>query len=423
MNEDLLHFIWKFKLFDVLALRTTTKELVQIINSGTHNIHSGADFQNAKIKIDGVLWVGSVEIHVRAKDWEKHQHHKDAAYNNVILHVVYEGGDFNTIRENGEPVPVLVIKNYINDNSLNRYAVLKSQVNQVACAPFIEEVESVYKLNFLERVLVERLEHKVEKITSQLRESNNNWEQVMFQMLAQYFGADINKEPFLLLAKSLPVTVLAKHQNNLFQLEALLFGQAGFLKEKSEDEYAEKLRKEYLFLKRLHQLTPLQKHWWKWLRLRPSNFPEVRLAQLAALIHQEPKVFSKIIEAESTNTFIRLLAVNVSDYWKHHYRLAVPSKTKIPTLGTSMKNTLLINAVVPMLFAYGKYKNRAEYVDRALAFLEECKPENNSIITSWKKLKFIADNAAQSQALIQLKNEYCSKFRCLDCAIGTSILR
>lgn len=423
MNEDLLHFIWKYKLFNVLELTTTLGEPIQIVSAGMHNTNAGADFQNAKIKIGDILWVGSVEIHLKAKDWERHNHHQDPAYNNVILHVVYDDGEYVAKRENGEPVPALVIKNRINANTLSRYLAMEKRIGRVACAPFIGDVESVYKLNALERVLVERLENKVEKIKVLLEESKNNWEQVMFQMLAQYFGAEINKEPFLLLAKSLPVTVLAKHQNNLFQLEALMFGQAGLLEEKTEDEYAEKLRKEYLYLKRLHQLVPLKKHWWKWLRLRPSHFPEVRLAQLAATMHKEVKLFSKMVEIENVNKFSELFTVNISDYWKNHYRIAVPSKTKVPALGKTIKNVLMINVVVPVLFAYGKHKGRPEFCEKALSLLEQSKPERNSIIAEWEKLRFVPENAAQSQALLQLRNEYCNKFRCLDCAIASRVLK
>lgn len=423
MNEKLLHFIWKFRLFDTKDLVTTNGERIEIIQCGTHNTHAGADFQNAKIRIGTTLWAGNVEIHITSGDWFLHKHEKDAAYNNVILHVVYEAKERIALRSNGEEIPTLELKNRIHPSVLYRYEELEKRKTWIPCAKFFHEADEFTISNFLERLLIERLEAKVEQINELLNESGNDWEQVMFQMLARYLGAGINKEPFQLLAKNLRVNVWAKHIHEPLQIEAMVFGTAGMLDEDFNDEYAKQLRKEFLYLKRLHQLQPLEKKVWKFLRLRPSNFPTVRLAQLAALMCFDAKMFSGILEAKSVKTIHRLFDVDVSEYWKNHYRFDKPSKKVNSHLGTSMKNILLINAVAPVLFAYGKYKDNEEYCDRAFALLQNCEAESNSIITGWKKLNQIPSSASQSQALLQLKNEYCDKFRCVDCAIGTKILK
>lgn len=423
MNEKLLHFIWKFRLFEQNNLQTTEGEKIEIVHAGTYNTDSGADFQNAKIRIGKTLWAGNIEIHINSKDWFTHKHDKDASYNNVILHVVYECGERVALRENGEAIPTLELKNLINTNTLYRYEELAKRKTWIPCAKFIKDVDEFTVKNFLERLLIERLESKVEQINLLLAQSENDWENAMFQILARYFGASINKEPFFLLAKSLPVKVWAKHQNDLLQMEALLFGQAGFLEEKHDDDYPNQLHKEYLYLKRLHNLHPLKTQTWKFLRLRPSNFPTLRLAQLAALMHKEVKLFSKIIEAKNIKAIHQLFEVEVSDYWQQHYQLDKPSKKVNSHLGSSMKNILLINAVAPMLFAYGKYKDNEAHCDKAILLLEKCEAESNSIITGWKKLNVIAANAHETQSLLQLKNEYCDKFRCLECAIGNKILK
>lgn len=423
MNEKLLHFIWNFRLFDTKDLVTTGGERIEIIQCGVHNINAGADFQNAKIRIGKTLWVGNVEIHINSGDWFLHKHEKDATYNNVIMHVVYKAKERIALRSNGEEIPTLELKHRIHPSVLYRYEELEKRKTWIPCAKFFHEADEFTLNNFLERLLIERLEAKVEQINELLIESGNDWEQVMFQMLARYLGAGINKEPFQQLAKNLRVNVWAKHIHEPLQIEAMVFGTAGMLEENFDDEYAKQLRKEFLYLKRLHQLQPLEKKVWKFLRLRPSNFPTIRLAQLSALMCFDAKMFSGIIEAKNVKAIHRLFDVDVSEYWQNHYRFDKPSKKVNSHLGTSMKNVLLINAVAPVLFAYGKYKDNEEYCDRAFALLQNCDAESNSIITGWKKLNQVPSSASESQALLQLKNEYCDKFRCVDCAIGSKILK
>ena len=422
MNESLLHFIWKFRLFDQNNLKDTSGETIELINQGMHNTHAGADFQNAKIRISKTLWAGNVEIHINSSDWQLHKHHKDPAYNNVILHVVYEQKGPSAVRENGESIPTLELKHRIRPSLLSRYEELSRRADWIPCTRFFKEADEFKTRSFLDRLMVERLESKVGQVNALLTASENDWENVMFQMIARYMGASINKDAFYILAKSLPVKIWAKYQHDALQTEALVFGQAGFLSETWSDEYPGLLRKEYNYLKRLHQLQPMDKHVWKFLRLRPSNFPTLRLAQLAALMCKEIKLLSQILEAKDAKAIHRFFDVEPSDYWLTHYQFDKPSGKTDDHLGASMKDILLINAVAPVLFAYGKYKANEDYCDRAIQLLETCKPESNSIIKGWEKLGLKPASAFESQYLLQLKNEYCDKFRCLECSIGHRIL-
>ena len=422
MNESLLHFIWKFRLFEQSNLNDTFGESIELIQQGMHNTHSGADFQNAKVRLGKTLWAGNVEIHINSSDWQLHKHHKDPAYNNVILHVVYEQKGSPAIRENGEYIPTLELKPLIKPSLLSRYEELSRRADWIPCARFFKEADEFKTRNFLDRLMVERLESKVGQVNALLAVSENDWENVMFQMIARYMGASINKDAFYILAKSLPVKIWAKYQHDVLQTEALVFGQAGFLTDTYTDEYPGQLRKEYNYLKRLHQLQPMDKHVWKFLRLRPSNFPTLRLAQLAALMCKEVKLLSQILEAKDIKAIHRFFEVQPSDYWQNHYQFDKPSGKTDNHLGAAMKDVLLINAVSPVLFAYGKYKGDEDYCDRAIQLLETCKPESNSIMKGWGKLGLKPASAFESQYLLQLKNEYCDKFRCLECSIGHRIL-
>lgn len=423
MNERLLHFIWKFGLFDHHQLTTTDGEPVEIVNRGVYNSHAGADFENARIRIGPTLWAGNVEMHLQAGDWFQHKHHRDKAYNNVVLHVVYDAGHSKALRHSGEAVTTLELKNRIKPEMLSRYEQLAMRRDWIPCSKFIGAVNPMVITAFLERLMIERLENKVEQINQLLAASENDWENVMFQTLAAYLGAGLNKDPFMGLARSLPVKIWAKHQDDPLQIEALVFGQAGFLDEKFTDEYPNRLRKEYNYLKRLYQLQPLEKHTWKFLRLRPSNFPTVRLAQLAALMGKEVKLFSGIIASGTAKSLRRLLDAPVNDYWKTHYQFDKISVKVNSHMGAGMKDVLLINAIAPVLFAYGKHKGNEDYCDKALRLLESCGPESNAVIKGWAGLGVKAENAANTQSLLQLKKEYCDKFRCLECGIGLSILK
>ena len=423
MNEMLLHYIWKFRLFNVYNLFTIQGEPVQLINIGTHNTHSGADFQNAKIKIGDTLWAGNIEMHIQSNDWFVHNHHTDAAYNSVILHVVFEQNGHIAVMQSGQQIPTLVLKDRINQNTITRFNELEKRKTWIPCQKFFTSNKTFEFENFTRRLSIERLENKVEDIELLLLQSDNDWENVLFQMIAKYLGSSINKEPFLQLAQSLPIYVWAKYQNSLLQLEALVFGQAGFLNDELDDAYGKELRKEYNYLKRLHSLQPAAKHNWKFLRLRPSNFPTLRLAQLAAIMAKHSKFFSTLISTPNVKFIHYFFDVEVSSYWQHHYQFDKLVDKANSHLGSSMKNILLINAVAPVLFAYGKYKDAELYCEQAIELLEACEPEQNAITKGWQKLGINPVNSFETQALLQLKNQYCDKFRCLECVIGLGILK
>lgn len=422
MNEQLLQFIWKFRLFDSTHLFTTSGEPVEVIQAGIRNTDSGPDFTNARVKVGDTMWAGNVELHVKSSDWFRHSHQNDKSYSNVILHVVYEHDGKPAQRENSETIPVLELKKLVNPNTLSRYELLARNQKPVACSSFFPHAAHYISPPFLTRLLVERLEEKVERINGMLKEHNGDWEQVAFCLIARYWGAGVNSQPLELLAKSLPHKLLAKTTEPL-QIEALLFGQAGWLQEKAEDDYPNRLRKEYLYLKRLYNLEPLPVHIWKLLRLRPANFPTIRIAQLAALFSTQTHLFSSLLEAKDIKSIHRFFEVQVSPYWKTHYLFDKPSVQVKSNIGASAKNILLINAVAPLLFAYGKYKGNETYCDRALQLLEVAKPESNSLLKDWNTFGVKSSSAFESQALLQLRNNYCNRFRCLECTVGLSILK
>lgn len=422
MTEEFLHHIWKFKLFNQLELSTTDNEEVEIIKAGEHNFNAGPDFFNAKIKVGTTLWAGNVEVHINASDWKRHNHQRDKAYDNIILHVV-NNADEKLFRSSGEEIPTIEIKHRIDRKLYHNYLNFKTAPDWIPCAKQISTVPSLIINNTMDKLLLERLERKSISIINSLDLNNNNWEETFYQHIARNFGFKTNAEPFELLAKSLPSTVLAKHKNSLFQIEAMLFGQAGMLNTHLEDKYAISLQNEYVFLKQKFRLQAIDTHLWKLLRLRPVNFPAVRIAQFANLICNSSHLFSKILEVTALSELKALLNVSVSDYWETHYIFDKAAVKKTKHLGDEAVNNIIINTVVPFLFVYGKQKANEVYVERSLQLLEDVSGEENSITGQWEKLKLPVKNAYSTQALIQLKNEYCSQKKCLSCNIGNYLLK
>lgn len=420
--EAFLHYIWKLKLFDFSNLTTTEKESIEIIKVGTHNHHAGPDFSNARIRIGKTLWAGSVEIHKKSSDWTKHQHQQDAAYQNTILHVVYEY-DTPAYRPTGNsPIPTLVLKNRIPQQYLQRYWQLLNNNSWVPCAAQLPKLPAINSL-WLDRMAAERLEYKYKAIKLDLEQTQYNWETVFYRFLARSFGLQQNTAPFEALAKSLPLLILAKHKQQLHQLEALIFGQAGFLTTAPKDAYTKTLQKEYRFLQKKYQLTGLLASSWKFGRMRPANFPTIRLAQFATLIHQSKHLFSKILETEEVQALRSMFSIQLGGYWNTHYQLDEPSIFRRKQLGKRSVDLILINTIAPFLFSYGRYKGDERYQQRALQLLESLQPEQNALVNTWKSLGLTAKNAQDSQALIQLKKTYCDAKRCLRCAIGHQILK
>lgn len=423
MTEEFLHYLWKFRLFDQLDLKTTSGEPVEIVKTGDHNFDAGPDFFNAKIKVADTLWAGNVEVHIHSADWLNHFHQKDKAYDNIILHVVHNA-DKQLYRESGEAIPTIELKDRINEKIHQKYLNFKQNKDWIPCEKQLSHVPQLILNGTMDRLLSERLERKANSINDSLKLNNTNWEEVFYQHLARNFGFKTNAAPFELLAKSLPSLILAKHKNSLLQIEALLFGQAGMLDQHFDDKYPQQLQNEYAFLKQKFKLQSIDSHLWKFLRLRPLNFPTIRIAQFACLVFNSNHLFSKIIETERYDDLKKFMdALDVSEYWKTHYTFDKASKFKTKSLGENAVNNIVVNTIVPFLFVYGKQKGREEYVDRSLTFLEQTEGEHNSIITKWESLGLNVKTAYATQALLQLKNEYCDHKKCLSCQAGNYLLK
>jgi hypothetical protein len=416
MTERLLQFIWQFQYFNKGNLQTTSGEEIDIIFQGTHNTNQGPDFTDAKIMIGKTTWAGNVELHILSSDWKKHSHHVDKNYGNVILHVVWED-DFPNYN-----IPVLHLKNRIAKILLQRYEELMNEQGFIPCDKIIATVRPIVLESWKDRLLAERLTRKSAIVDACLQQNNGHCEETFWWLLARNFGIKINAEAFESMARTIPVSILAKHKNQIHQLEALLMGQSNVLDGKFKEDYPVMLQKEYAFFKRKYQLrqnsySPF------FLRMRPGNFPTIRLAQLAMLVHQSEHLFSKIKETDSVKDVKKWLDVTANDYWHYHYRFDEPSLYKEKKLGAAMTDNILINTICAVLFAYGHFNKDQKYKDRALQWMEEITAESNSITKGFLLAGINNKNARDSQALIELKNEYCSKKRCLDCAVGNALLK
>lgn len=416
MTERLLQFIWQFQYFNKGELTTTAGESIQIIFPGQYNTNQGPDFSDAKIKIVKTTWAGTVELHIKTSDWQKHNHHGDKNFNNVILHVVWEddGGNSN--------IPILELKGRVSKILLQRYEELMNSSSFIPCEKNIDKVRDITWKSWKDRLLAERLMRKAKIAETFLKQNNYHWEETFWWLLARNFGMKVNADSFEAMARSIPVNTLAKHKSQIHQLEALLLGQAGLLDGKHQEDYPKLLQREYKFLKGKYKLKPIHQpvHF---LRMRPGNFPTIRLAQLAALITESAHLFSKIREAKTVKEIFGWFDVTANDYWHYHYRFGETSSFKKKTLGATMIDNIIINTVAPVLFAYGSYHDEQKYKDKALKWLEKTAAESNNITKGFQKLGIENKNAFDSQALIELKNEYCNKKRCLDCGVGNAILK
>jgi hypothetical protein len=417
MTEKLLQYIWQFQYFNARNLRTSTGENMQIIQNGQYNTNQGPDFLNARIKIGDTEWAGSIEIHIRSSDWHAHKHTGDINYQNVILHVVWE----HDLKEE-LPFPTVEIQSLVSSVLLNRYEELMQSAQFIPCQQQVKQVPEIIIISWKERLLVERLQQRSRYIEKLLLQNKQHWEETFWWLLAKNFGIKINADAFEKIARSIPVKILAKHKSQLHQLEALLMGQAALLDKKFEEDYPNMLRKEYSFLQKKYQLSKAHAPLY-FLRMRPANFPSVRLAQLAVLIHQSLHLFSAIRESTALKQIRELLSVTANDYWHYHYSFDEATAFKKKTLGKQMIDNILINTVVPMLYAYGYLNSNEVFKNKALRWLEEIAAEQNSITKGFYKLNISNKNAFDSQALIQLKNDYCNYKQCLQCAIGNSILK
>lgn len=422
MREDFLHFLWRWRRFDAQGLCTTDGQPIEVLHPGEYNRHSGPDFFNARLRLGDTLWAGNVEIHLNASDWLAHRHDSDPAYDNVVLHVVLDE-DQRLLRPSGEPLPCLELRRRIPPGLLDKYLRLEHERAWIPCGRSFTQVPEIVRHNWLDRLLVERLEYKTDTVARALEATGQHWEEAFYQVLARNFGLTINAEPFESLARITPLRLLSRHQDHLSQLEALLFGQAGLLEAPFEETYPKSLAKEYRFLQHKYTLQPLPAGSWKFFRLRPTAFPTLRLAQLAALLHRSAQLFSDCMGARNLEEIRELLHVETSDYWRTHFRFDKTAAPRAKPLGREFVHLLLINTVAPFLFHYGRTKGLPDLQDRALQLLEDIPPESNHVLEGWAALGQQAGNAARSQALLHLKKQYCDPGRCLECAIGTAILR
>jgi len=424
VNESFLHYLWQCQYFDKKELKTTTGDNLVIIKPGLLNSDAGPDFSQAKIKVDGIEWAGSAEIHIQSSGWIDHGHDHDLAYENVILHVVWEE-DKPIHRMDGTRIPTLELKGRVNEKLIKEYQQLIGNTSVIPCEHSFKRTENLIRLSMIDKALMMRLEAKASLVNTLLEQNKGDWEETTYQLLASNFGFKVNKEPFLQLAKALPYKIIQKHRDQPTQVEALLFGQAGFLFTKTRDEYITNLFTEYQFLSQKYSLQPAQLNpaQWKFLRLRPANFPSLRIAQFASLLQAKKSIFSTLIEMESYKDLQHFFDISPSLYWQTHYRFGKKAKAHVPAFGNSSADIVIINTVVPLLVAYGKAKDDWSLVDRAVNILQQIPSEKNKIITIWKKLGYVSKNAFDSQGLIELYQNFCQRRQCLNCTIGSALLK
>ncbi len=418
--EQLLHYVWKHKLFPLTPLTTTWHQAVEVIDPGLHNRNAGPDFFNAKIKLNGTLWVGNVEIHDKASDWYVHGHDKDERYDNVILHVC---GTIDVEAKNSKGEPLVQLQLDIPENVSKHYQELLSIDQYPPCYQIIPSLTRLTVHSWMSALQTERLSQKTDAIEVRVKQCNGDWENAYFVTLARNYGFGINGDAFEQWAYHLPLRAVDHHRDDLFQIEAIFFGQAGILEDSDGDGYYLRLKKEYTYLQHKFGLIPMDASLWRFLRLRPANFPHIRIAQLACLYHRAYGLLSRIMETETLQGVRDILKGGTSEYWLTHYTFGGSSPSRPKTLSNTSLDLLIINTVVTFLYAYGLHKGNRVLCARAGSFLEELKAENNYITRMWEQCGMKASNAADSQALIQLKKEYCDKKKCLYCRIGYEYLK
>lgn len=418
MTEKLLQFIWQFRYFGLHDLLLESGENISIIFPGHLNTNQGPDFLYAKIKIEETTWIGNIELHLQTSQWKKHEHDDDRNYNNVILHVVWEN-DLSMPERN---IPTLVLQHRVSKLLLEKYQEWMESPAFIPCKKSIQQVNELVWLSWKQRLLMERLQRKSQLVREYLKQNNDHWEETLWWLIAGNFGIKVNVPAFEAVARSIPAQILAKHKNQIHQLEALLLGQAGLLVDNFRDEYPMMLKKEYLFLKGKYHLPDVYQtvHF---LRMRPGNFPTIRFSQLAALIHESTHLFSRIREAKAISEIKKLLTVTTTDYWNDHYIFDEPSPMKKKSLGRQTVENIIINTIIPVLFTYGCIHQDDTYKTKSLEWLEGIAPEENGEVEKWKRIRMGPKNSFDSQALYELKTNYCDRKRCLECAIGNALLK
>lgn len=422
MREAFLHYIWKNKLLEKQFYRTSSGEQIELIYPGTQNFDSGPDFFNARVRIGNITWAGNVEIHYNASDWISHGHTSDNAYKSVILHVVYnDDSDKYRALQN---IETLEIKDKFKPSLYNKYKNLNPNDFWIPCEANAERINfhKSHITRYIHHLFKERLDYKVNQVSQPLKNHLSSMEQTFYQSLLIAFGFKTNALPFELLARSLPCHIVNNHKNDLLSIEALLFGQAGFLNDKLLSGYPKKLSERYNALKTVYGIQSLDKHIWKFLRMRPGNFPTMRLASLSALLYKKGALFELVIACDDLKSLKDLFNVSLSKYWMVHFHFGKISKRKAKGLGEASIDSILINSVLPFLIVYGQQTQDYQIIEKAMSFFDQIKPENNTVTKKWKSLNMPLLSAVNSQALLWLKNNYCDHKKCLSCDIGQQIL-
>ena len=428
--EQLLQITWMFKFFPLKELRTSDGRLIEVISPGKLNKNAGPDFTEAKIRIGTQMWAGNVEIHYKSSDWYLHGHDKNRDYDNVILHVATVL-DTEVMKSNGQYVPQiqLTVPDYVREH----YHELRKTETYPACYKAIPYFTSLKIHSWMASLQAERLEQKTEAIRHRVELCNGDWENAYFVTLARNYGFGINGDVFEQWAYNIPLSAVAHHRDDLFQIEAIFMGQAGLLeldaipecyqKDALNEGYFALLRGEYQYLAHKFSMEPIDFKLWRFLRLRPQNFPHIRLSQLANLYYQQKAGLSQLVECVTIDQLRSVLGSQVTPYWETHYTFGSASDRNEKHISMGSINLLIINTAIPMLFAYGRHKKKEVLCDRAFDFLEQLKPENNHIIRMWQEVGLPVKTAGDSQALIQLKKEYCDKKDCLRCRFGYEYLK
>lgn len=417
MQERLLQFIWQFRYFNYHQLSLTNGMKLELLHPGTLNHNQGPDFQQASIRIDGITWVGQVELHIRSSDWFVHAHHHDALYRNVILHVVWE----DDIGNQDDPVPVLILQDRVPKFLLHQYEAWMRSRQFIPCQSELHTVNSLVFSAWKERLLVERLQRKTAMVFSFLNNTCHHWEETFWWMLARNFGMKVNADAFESIAGTLPFSLLQRHRNQLLHLEALLLGQANLLDEQFSEEYPRQLKREYEFYRTKYGLRSTHMPVY-FLRMRPPAFPTVRLSQLAMLLHTTEHLFKQVLEAEKPEAVRSLLNVTASSFWDDHYTLKEKAPFRPKHLGEQFTDNIMLNTVIPVLFAYGCWKQEQQFKDRAIQWLQHLPAEQNAVLNKFRLMGATTDSAFDSQSLLELKTQYCDRKRCLDCAVGNSLI-
>jgi hypothetical protein len=422
IREDFLQFGWKTGLFLRTDLFLTDGRKVDILNKGILNNNDGPDFSQAKIKIEDTIWAGNIEIHVKSSDWKKHKHQLDPAYNNVILHVVWEN-DTDILLSDGSTLPCIELRSFIEKPLLNSYLALSQSLSPIPCQSFIKDISPLIVTNMLERAVIHRLENKTNRIKKLLTQTQNDWNFTLFVTLCRYFGFKVNADPFEELALRLPFSQIGRLQNNKLAIEAMLLGTAGLIPDLPEDPYLVSLKSEFEYLQKLHNIKSINPILWKFGKLRPHNFPYIRIAQLASLLTKNQNLFSVILDKEHVKELYPLLDTDVNPYWIAHYKPSVIGKIRNSNLAKKSKDLLIINCFVPIVFNYGLETGDNTFCDKALQWLEQIQAEKNHKLNEWENIGVIAKNCMESQGLLELMDSFCIPKKCLQCSIGYEILK